>query len=251
MPEGYSLHSHWLAIEGKVPNIPENEGEDIDDVIYEKVPETEVELHHQLSLEQQKYYNCVLEALNTGNRLEEVLKSLVSDSSLTKLIPYISRSMFSMVLDSDDLVVLNRGVQILGALSMNKFLNLEPYLHQIMPALLSALMRGDLVEEGHWLFRKNTAEIVAKVCDHFSDYYEDLKSRVLKLYVKVLEDENKPPASHFSAIQGINSFGVLCIRNLMVPLLPMYLNNTLAKGFMSMEMDQWNMCKEALIVLDM
>lgn len=218
--------------------------------MYEKVVEAEGDIHHQLSLEQQKYYNFVLESLNSGDRLEEVLNSLNTDSSLSRLIPYITRSMFTMLLEAEDLPVLFRGVKILGALSTNSYLNLEPYLHQIMPALLSALMRGDLYESGHWQFRKNTAAIIARVCDHFADYYEDLKSRVLKLYVKVLEDKTKSPASHYSAIQGINSFGVLCIKNLLVPLLPMYMNSILAEGMQTMELEMWAMCKEALIVIE-
>lgn len=247
-PENYTLHTHWLAISGKVPNIPENEGEEIEDITNERVAETDVDVNHQLSLEQQIYYNSVLETLNTGKRIDAILESLNSDSSLTRLIPYISRSMFNMILECDSLEILDRGVKILGSLSLNKYLNLEPYLHQIMPALLSGLMRGDLIQEGHWVFRKNTALIVARVCDHFSDYYEDLKARVLKLYVKVLEDIQKPPVSHYAAIQGINAFGDLCIKNLLVPLLGNYFKQVLEIKLASAEAAEWNMCKAAIIV---
>lgn len=149
VPENYSLHTHWLAIEGKVPNIPENEGETVEDITNEASIEAEIDINHQLSLEQQVYYNTVLEALNTGKKIDGVLESLNTDSSLTKLIPYISRSMFNMILECEKLEVLDRGIKILGALSLNKSLNLEPYLHQIMPGFLSGLMRGDLLEDGH------------------------------------------------------------------------------------------------------
>ena len=198
---------------------------------------------HQLSLEQQIYYNTVLESLNTGKKLEGILESLNSDSSLTRLVPYISRSMFAMILESDEL-----SIKILGALSMNPHLNLEPYLHQIMPAMLSGLMRGDLLQEGHWVYRKNTALIIAKVCDHFSEYYEDLKARVLTLYVKVIEDNEKPVVSHYAAIQGINSFGHLCVRNLLCPLITRYVDEILSKKLKEKESDMWNMCKTAIIV---
>lgn len=248
VPENYSLHTHWLAIAGKVPNIPENECEEFEDLNTETAPEVEANSIHQLSLEQQVYYNSVLEALNTGKQLEGLLNSLNSDSSLTRLIPYISRSMFSMILDCEDLETLDRGIKILGALSMNPYLNLEPYLHQIMPALLSGLMRGDLLQDGHWLYRKNTAGIIAKVCEHFSEYYEDLKARVLKLYVKVIEDCEKPPASHFAAIQGINAFGVLSVQNLLIPLLGNYFEKVLAEKLTGKEASMWNMCKNGIIV---
>jgi hypothetical protein len=109
-----------MAIEGKVPNIPENEGEDDEQVNYEKAGEGETGLTHQLSLEQQVYYNTVLEALNSGKRMDAVLDSLNTDSSLTRLIPYISRSAFNMIMDCSQLAVLDRGVKILEALSLNK-----------------------------------------------------------------------------------------------------------------------------------
>ena len=248
VPEGYSLHTHWLAIEGKVPNIPENECEAFEDMPSETIPEVDPATTHQLSLEQQVYYNSVLEALNTGARLESVLDSLHSDSSLTRLIPYISRSIFSMILDSEELSILDRGIKILGALSTNAYLNLEPYLHQIMPAMLSGLMRGDLAQEGHWVYRKNTAGIIAQVCEQFSEYYEDLKARVLKLYVKVLEDPEKAPASHYAAVQGINAFGELCVQNLLVPILPRYFEEILAKKATGKEANLWGMCRSAIIV---
>jgi hypothetical protein len=109
-------------------------------------------------------------------------------------------------------------------------------------------MRADLVEDGHWAFRKSTALIICRVCEHFTEYYEDLKARVLKLYVQVLENPNRPAVSHFAAIQGINTFGEICIKNLLVPLLPNYINNILGSKLQGAEYALWNMCKTAIVV---
>lgn len=249
VPQNYSLHTHWLAIEGKVPNIPENEGEEVEEYNTEKTAENQVDITHQLSLEQQVYYNKVLEVLDTGVNLETILESLNTDSSLTRLIPYISRSMFAIILDSDELEILDRGIKILGSLSLNLNLNLEPYLHQIMPALLSGLMRSDLLEDGHCIFRKNTAGIIAKVCRRFNEYYEDLEARVLSLYVQVLENPDKPPASHYAAVQGVNAFGTLSIKNLLVPLLSNYVTKVLEPGLKTKDGHLWSLCKTAIIVM--
>ena len=247
VPQNYSLHSHWLAIEGKVPNIPENEGENVEDIINEKAVESEVDIKHQLSLEQQIYYNTVLEALSTGHKLEGILESLKNDSSLNRLIPYITRSMFALVMESETLDTLERGVKILEALSLNSYINLEPYLHQIVPTLLSALMRADLLDDRHWAFRKNASKTIAKVCEHFNDYYEDLEARVRTLYVKVLQDFDKHPVCHYAAVQGISAFGTICVKNLLVPLLSEYFNE-LDRKLQTKEYAMWNMCKTAIIV---
>lgn len=203
---------------------------------------------HQLSLQQQIYYNTVLESLSTGKKLQTCLDSLFNDSSITQIVPYLTQSLYSLVFNSSSLELLDRAMKMLGALALNQYLNIEPYLHQVLPTLLSGLLRTNLLEEGHWVFRNNTADIIAKVCEKYIQYYDDLKARVLKLYINTLEDTTKPACTHYGAVQGLNAFGNLTVKNLLLPLLKTYIPQILDPKIRSKEAFLWNQVKSALIV---
>ena len=249
IPRDYALHSHWLAIRGKVPNIPENQAGDVDlePEVIEEEQEVVTNVKHQLSYEQQLYYNTLLKTLDTGNKLQESLQALNSDSSLTQLVPYLARSFYTTLIEEASLKKLDRGIRMLGALALNPHINLEPYLHQIMPTLLSGLLRKNLHEEGHWKFRENTSLIVGRVCEKYSECYEDLKPRVLKFYVSTLRNSSLPPTSHYGALKGVSAFGTLSTKEILTPLLESYMS-TLEKGLRTQEVQNWNMVKAALIV---
>ncbi|CAG9321132.1 unnamed protein product [Blepharisma stoltei] len=250
-PFDVSLHSHWLAINGKVPNIPENHTENVvEEEIKENVPNDKIligNVTHQLSLQQQLYYNTILESLQTGKKLQVALDSLYNDSSITQVVPYLARSFYQLVFESNSLELLDRAMKMLGALALNPHLNLEPYLHQIIPTLLSGVVRTNLLEEGHWVFRRNTADIVAKVCEKYIQYYDDLKARVIQLYVSVLEDPSKPACTHYGAIQGINAFGAQTVKTVLVSLLGEYIPHVLEPRLRSQDSFMWNQVKGALI----
>ncbi len=251
-PLDVSLHTHWLAIRGRRPNIPENHAESADETEDETPQALEASVNivsgvtHSLSYEQQIYYNALLDTLETGSRVTECLKNLAEDSSLTQLLPYISKTLYSVVLESNCYEKLERGIEMAGALFLNRFINLEPYLHQLLPTVLSCLLRVNLETENHWRLRDKSALILAASVNKYSTDYEDVKVKVLKLLLSTMFDDTKPLMSHYGAIQGISKFGPESIKALLLPNYSEYISK-----FLSQKTDStsgMSQCYSALIV---
>ena len=74
-------------------------------------------------------------------------------------------------------------MRLLGAMLRSLSLALEPYLHQVMPAVLTCLVGKRLCAspwEDHWSLRHHAATLVHALLLRFKDKYEDLQPRVAK-----------------------------------------------------------------------
>ena len=206
---------------------------------------------HQLSYEQQIYYNALLETLETGARVTECLKNLSEDSSLSQLLPYISKTLYSVVIESNSYEKLERGIEMAGALFLNNYINLEPYLHQLLPTILSCLLRVNLEGENHWRLRNKAAFILASSVNKYATDYEDVKVKVLKLLLNTMFDESKPLVSHYGAITGISRFGAESIRSLLLPHYREYISKFLNSSQKTDSVIGISECHSALIVRNM
>ncbi len=86
-------------------------------------------------------------------------------------------------------------------------LNVEPYLHQLMPPILTCLVGKRLcssVSDDHWALRDYAASLVALVCKRFGFAYSDLQPRITKTLVAAFLDPNKPLTTHYGAIEGLS-----------------------------------------------
>jgi transcription initiation factor TFIID subunit 6 len=221
-PKEPVLHTHWLAIQGRRPNIPENQTESLGEepslqaAALESV-DVVAGVKHELSEELRLYYNTVLEALTSGCNTPAVEESLRSDSGISQLLPYLTSTFYATVQETDDLAKLARSMKLLFALSMNPHLNIEPYLHQVVPLYLSTLLRVNYEDAGHWSFRAFVAKITAQAIDRFTGLYPSLRPRVLQFLQGVLLDQGKPKGSHYGAIKAIFEFGGSAAMSLIVP----------------------------------
>lgn len=219
------MHTHWLSIQGRRPNIPENQTEVLGDepssqsLALENV-DIVAGVRHELSGELRLYYNTVMETLSLGTNISSMEESLKSDSGISQLLPYLMGTFYATVQETDDLSKLTRTMKLLFALSMNPYLNIEPYLHQAVPLYLSTLLRVNYVDEGHWSFRTFVARLTAQAIDRFTSLYPNLRPRVLQFLLCVLLDDAKPKGSHFGAIKAIFEFGGSAAISLIVPQMP-------------------------------
>ena len=90
--------------------------------------------------------------------------------------------------------------QAARALLSNEDLKLGPYMHLLMPALLSCVLTkriGRTPMDDHWRLRDTAAGIIALACARLQTSYANLQRRVTTEYVKAFTDESKPLASHY------------------------------------------------------
>mmetsp|Transcript_27252 Transcript_27252/g.48962 ORF Transcript_27252/g.48962 Transcript_27252/m.48962 type:complete len:395 (-) Transcript_27252:2406-3590(-) len=221
-PKEPSLHTHWLSIQGRRPNIPENQTEALgEEPSSQSIAMENVDIvsgvRHELSEELRLYYNTVLETLNSGANLIAVEESLRSDSGISQLLPYLTGTFYATVQSTDNLIKLTTTMKLLFSLSMNPYLNIEPYLHQVVPLYLSTLLRVNFEDNGHWSFRTFVAKITALAIDRFTGLYPNLRPRVLQFLQGVLLDDTKPEGSRFGAIKAIFEFGSAAAMSLISP----------------------------------
>ena len=176
-PQPMVLTSHWLAIEGIQPKIPQNPtipqvsavGEPLaasSAMAAIAVPTTALgqarqqrelaaedaeirpAMKHILSRELQLYYDTIIADLladlktdGYSNAALAALSALRQDAGLQQLLPYFVQFIAETVPKSlNDGLKLRMAMDMLGSLLHNPHLFIEPYLHQVMPPTLTCIV---------------------------------------------------------------------------------------------------------------
>ncbi|KAJ6846050.1 transcription initiation factor TFIID subunit 6 [Iris pallida] len=240
-PLDTTVVAHWLAIEGVQPVIPENapvdalvvpsENKKADHGKEDGLPvEIKLPVKHVLSRELQLYFDKITEL--TVSRPEsvlfkEALVSLATDSGLHPLVPYFTYFIADEVPRSlSDLPILFALMRVVRSLLHNPHIHLEPYLHQLMPSMITCLVAkrlGKRIADNHWELRDFSANLVASVCKRFGNMYHNLQSRLTKTLLHAFLDPSKAMTQHYGAIQGLSALGPSVVRLLILPNLESYL----------------------------
>ncbi|XP_022716821.1 transcription initiation factor TFIID subunit 6-like isoform X2 [Durio zibethinus] len=197
--------SHWLAIEGVQPAIPENasveapsDGKKADYKEDGLSADVKLPVKHVLSRELQLYFDKIVE-LTVNRSVSDVFKqallSLAIDSGLHPLVPYFTYFI------ADEL-------------------------HQLMPSIITCLVAkrlGNKFTDNHWGLRNFTAKLVASICKRFGHVYHNLQPRVTRTLLHAFLDPTKTLPQHFGAIRGLAALGPSVVRLLILPNLEVYL----------------------------
>lgn len=242
LPLEITVSSHWLAVDGVQPAISQNparhqlqlsENHDAEvaqsDAEKSKI-KTEVKpvLKHVLSRELQLYYDHVTGAFfgDDAAHLDACLDSVAQEPGLVQLLPYFTRFVRESVVKSvRNLPLLFSLMRLVNAILDNDVLQLENYLHQLLPAVITCLVGKRLCEkprENHWALRDYTAKLIRRICARYSKDYLRLQPRITKTLVSALSDSRRPLTTQYGAIIGTASLGQKVVESLLLPELASY-----------------------------
>ena len=224
IPREISIGCHWLTVEGIQPLIPQNPSLEINEVTkQEQTIETKPIIRHSLSKELQMYYDMIVEILNTNNtvKIKHCLDSVRTDNGLQQLTPYFIRYISNHTFTNlSSLEIVNNMLSLVSAMSDNENINLEPYLHQLFPVILTLVVTkqiGTNPMDDHWSVRCQAAGIVKKLRDRYCEKYSALHSRLLQTYLRAITDKTKPLTTQFGGIVGITAMGPRVVYGLLFP----------------------------------
>ncbi|EEB09098.1 histone H4-like TAF Taf6 [Schizosaccharomyces japonicus yFS275] len=282
IPRDITYTAHWLAIEGVQPTIPQNPttadhsgaggdwsakagaagvksagGKSTSDV-FPSADNVEVKplVRHVLSKELQLYFERIANALLSDSNAElrnAALSSLRTDPGLHQLLPYFIIFLSDSVTQNlSNHNVLKTLMQMAWSLLDNPNLFVEPYIHQLIPPILTCMVAKYLGPGGldteHYELRDFAAYLLGIICDRFGDVYYTLKPRVTRTLLKAFLDNTKPFTTHYGAIIGLKTMGKEAIRVLIVPNIKVYellVIKALEKGT-PQEKQEANRCINAL-----
>mmetsp|Transcript_17553 Transcript_17553/g.49379 ORF Transcript_17553/g.49379 Transcript_17553/m.49379 type:complete len:383 (-) Transcript_17553:284-1432(-) len=242
-PVEAGLRLHWLAVRGQVPAVAENApvgGEARAKIRGEgKAAPVVAPVEHVLPEELQLYFERSSEVLlgEDDQARALALASLSQDPGLHPLAPYYTKLVSDRLRQQDtlqDLATLRGLLDIIWGLTSNPSVDIEVYLHRLLPVVLTCLVGANLGPVGgdHWALRQAAARTLQLICQKLqgSDSFYNIQSRVVKtLLSQGLLDPRKGLTSHYGAIVGLGTFGGRVVRHLLLPNLEKYIGSLQAK----------------------
>lgn len=232
-----TLQCHWLAVEGVQPLSQYNPTLDGDldasrskkRKVGEPTQEVRTKVKHVLPKPLQLFFKQVVHAVKApGSDLQaKVFNSLTEEPGLHQLLPYLSQLVADEVAKClRQLPLLYSLMQLVEAILANsQHLHVEPYLHQLMPPILTCLLGKSLCEhpsQDHWGLREFSAQLLHTVCSRYGTAYPSLQPRITKTLTHALLDPLKPLSTHYGAIVGLTALGPETIKTLLAPNLKFY-----------------------------
>ncbi|KCV69281.1 hypothetical protein H696_03716 [Fonticula alba] len=194
LPIEISYTAHWLAVEGVQPAIPQNPTPihvdsskplNAEALSTDERVEVKPLVKHVLSPELRAYYDRMISCILQPDEAirDSALQCLASDSGIHPLIPYLSQFITGTVSSNvRHLPVLRSMIQMVAAILSNPGIFIEPYLHQLMPAILTCLVGktlcADPAKDDHWSLREAAADVVKTIIVKYGRAYHTLQPRI-------------------------------------------------------------------------
>jgi len=248
VPRGVNWTAHWLAVEGVQPLVPENPpavpreeptptGTDVKSPLPvplvsqqgRQLPQTTQQnqlVKQVLSKELQLYYTRLTSSLlppsssasDTAKRTA-ALASLRADAGLQALLPYLVRWVGEGVVNAlregtdgePDGKTLEVLLDVVGAILENTTLFIEPYLHQILPSILSTLLHSSLPRTHATHLRTAAAQTLGRLLTQHSTTYPSLSPRIMKTLLVALLGGGGSASAPASSSMIVNGFESLAI----------------------------------------
>ncbi|EGG09832.1 uncharacterized protein MELLADRAFT_47407 [Melampsora larici-populina 98AG31] len=237
IPRETSYTAHWLAVEGVQPAIPQNPSaaELKNHPAFpaylsasrsdskEEDEHKKMNINQHLSRELRLYFDRVTSAASSEDQRAKnaALASLSGDPGLHQLVPYLVQFVAEKVThtltstSSPQLSSLRDSIHILESILSNSHLYLEPYLHQILPSMLTCLLSSSFSSSPPTLeieVRKLAASLLSTQVSRFQPFYPTLRSRILKTLAKSLISPKATDGNRLGAVIGIRALGMEATR---------------------------------------
>lgn len=197
-----SIQSHWLAIEGVQPQTPHNP------ILLEKptvkkdtlgMYQEELELKsqnkHMLTKELSMYFDKIIQAMETDE--ETAINCLHNESGIQQLVPYFVHHFNEQIVKNIKSKDRLRTITMMYySLLRNKYIFIDPYLHQILPSLITCVIGKSVDDE----VRKVASEVVKHVFSSFSCSYKTLAPRIINTLSKAWLDKQKTESTQWGAL---------------------------------------------------
>eukprot|EP00049_Salpingoeca_infusionum_P004174 m.75429 g.75429 ORF g.75429 m.75429 type:complete len:419 (-) comp12451_c0_seq2:3735-4991(-) len=243
IPSQPRMTSHWLAVEGVQPATPNNPPLSVplrpkkakEEAPTQDQPTQEEEAaeaavtmpsQHVLSYEQHLLLRTIKEAIlgEEESSKANALESLTQDSGLSQLVPYFITFITDQATHKmDDISVISSILRMVDALFQNPTIYLEPYLHQLMPSLITCVVARTIgrASDDHVACRRHASKLIAVACARYNAKYPDLQLRIQKTFVDALIPK-RSLETHFGALLGLRTLGPRVIHAVLLPRLEGY-----------------------------
>ncbi|KAH8109298.1 TAF-domain-containing protein [Phellopilus nigrolimitatus] len=176
-----------------------------------------------LSRELQLYYTRLISTLlppTDDARKTAALSSLRNDAGLQTLLPYLVKWVGDGVVNvlrdttptENDGRALEVYLEVIGALLDNNTLFVEPYLHQMLPPLLSVLLHSSLPPSHSTHLRVAASQILSHLLTQHSTTYPSLSPRIMKTLLVALIAPGKSRGTREGAVRGLIGVGKEAVR---------------------------------------
>jgi len=251
VPRGVNWTAHWLAVEGVQPLVPENppavpreeptpagadakppqpgatvptQGRQLPQATQQN--QQNLLVKQVLSKELQLYYTRLTSSLlPPSSSVSDIAKrtaalaSLRADAGLQALLPYLVRWVGEGVVNAlregtecePEGKTLEVLLDVVGAILENTTLFIEPYLHQILPAILSTLLHSNLPRTHATHLRTAAAQTLGRLLTQHSTTYPSLSPRIMKTLLVALlggGGSSPTPASSSVIVNGFESLAI-------------------------------------------
>ncbi|CAH7683465.1 TATA box binding protein associated factor-domain-containing protein [Phakopsora pachyrhizi] len=231
VPREISYTAHWLAVEGVQPAIPQNPSKEelkshpafssthqspsVSDSKPSTNP-THPTTQQYLSRELRLYFDRVTTAAfsNASGAKNAALASLSGDPGLHQLVPYliqfVSEKVTNIVTQPQlNFTELRDTVQILESVLSNPHSYLEPYLHQILPCILTCLLfaSSSAITPLEREIRYTSGSLLSAQLVRYQQLYPTLRTRILKTLTRALISTNGTEGNRLGALIGLKLLG--------------------------------------------
>ncbi|CAN3359906.1 transcription initiation factor TFIID subunit 6 [Diutina catenulata] len=193
----------------------------------EKEMKIKPKVKHVLSKELKLYFDKVAEVLISVDSEQDHLKSaainsLRNDTGLHQLVPYLIQFVAEQITNQlTNIEVLSTMLEVILALTTNKTIFLDPYVHALMPCILTLLLAkriGPLITEfdspesqqllrNQLEVRKIASALLSHIMSVYGSSYSTLRPRVTRTLLRALLDSTKPVGTHYGTLLGLKNMG--------------------------------------------